>query len=271
MRQRILNHLKYDEQQIPALEFMVASARDNLVDLLAQHGILRGQANSVLALAFEVLGPCREKQELLVARLALLRLAGMMNRDGAVEQEFEERWKKAEEGVARRYRQSSDGLQGKSQAEPIGDRSERLRKVWKKLVGLYHPDRHHKDSEKRKKYERLMTAINRAKDDGDLDTLEKIAEDPEGFAREHGWSLGSDSGPTREDKDRMQELLELLVCLHSEIVKVEQEISDFLLSDDYALYELWKQSRRRFRKSIEAMRKALIADIKRLEARDRGI
>ena len=267
MRRRILRLWEYDEQQIPALEAMVVAARDKLADLLTEHGMLRGQVNEALALAFEELGPHREKQELLAARLALLqgRLEGVRNQDETVEQTFQERLKAMEEDVSRRYREASDGLRGKAKEKPTGDRAERLRKVWKKLVALYHPDRHHKDPEKREKYQRLMACINRAKDDGDLETLEKIAEDPEGFAREHGWDLGGESAATQENKDRMQELRDLLVCLRAEIEKVEQEIADFLTSDDYGLYELWKESRWKFRKCLSAMRKALIADIQRLE------
>ncbi len=273
MRRRILRLWEYDEQQIPALEAMVAAARDKLADLLTEHGMLRGQVNEALALAFEELGPHREKQELLAARLALLqgRLEGVRNQDETVEQTFQERLKAMEEDVSRRYRKASDDLQGKAKEKPTGDRAERLRKVWKKLVALYHPDRHHKDPEKREKYQRLMACINRAKDDGDLETLEKIAEDPEGFAREHGWDLGGESGATQENKDRMQELRELLVCLRAEIEKVEQEIADFLTSDDYGLYELWKESRWKFRKCLSAMRKALIADIQRLEGEIEGL
>ncbi len=267
MLPRILRLWEYDDQQIPALEAMVTAARDKLAELLAQHGILRTKVNTALALAFEELGSYREKQELLGARLALLRwrLEGMLKQDETVEQEFDERWKEAEEDVSRRYREASDGLQGRAKEKPTGERAERLRKVWKKLVSLYHPDRHHKDPEKREKYERLMAAINRAKDDGDLETLERIAEDPEGFARERGLDLGGDSAATQENKDRMQELRDLLVCLRAEIEKVEEEIADFLTSDDYALYELWKESRWKFRRCLAAMRKALIADIQRLE------
>ena len=265
MRRDMLRIWEFDEYQIPALESMVADARDKLAELLARHGILRTKVNVALALAFKELGPYREKQELLTARLALLqwRLEGLMNQDDTVEEEFQERWKATEEDVTRRYREASDGLEGKAKEEPTGDRAERLCKVWKKLVSLYHPDRHHNDPE-RKKYECLMAAINRAKDDGDLETLEKIAEDPHGYARDHGWDL-HDAGPSAGDTDRIQELSDLLACLRSEIEKVEQEISDFLVSDDYALYELWKESRWKFRKCISAMRKALIADVKRLE------
>ncbi|MFP6854242.1 MAG: hypothetical protein VB980_00555 [Opitutales bacterium] len=265
MHRGTLKLWEYDEQQIPALEAMVAEARDRLAELLARHGILRTKVNVALALAFKELGPYREKQELLTARLALLqwRLEGIMNHDDTVEEKFHEQWKATEDDVTRRYREATDGLEGKGQEEPTGDRAERLREVWKKLVSVYHPDRHHNDPA-RKKYECLMAAINRAKDDGDLETLEKIAEDPDSYARDHGWDL-NDAGPSPQEKDRMQELSDLLGCLRSEIEKVEKEISDFLVSDDYALYELWKESRWKFRKCISAMRKALIADIQRLE------
>ena len=46
MRRRILRLWEYDEQQIPALEAMVAAARDKLADLLTEHGILRGNKST---------------------------------------------------------------------------------------------------------------------------------------------------------------------------------------------------------------------------------
>ena len=59
----------------------------------------------------------------------------------------------------------------------------RLAQTWKKLVRLFHPDKHQKDLERRKKYEELTAYINQAKEEGDLDKLEEIASDPEAFVQ----------------------------------------------------------------------------------------
>ena len=56
-----------------------------------------------------------------------------------------------------------------------------LRKLWKKLVSLYHPDRFAHEPDKLATYEKLTAAINHAKDGGDIETLRQIADDPYGF------------------------------------------------------------------------------------------
>ena len=267
MSRTIVRLLDFDEEEIPVLETSVAIARDRLADLLAEHGTLRGKIEKVLAIAFEELGSLREKQELLETRLALLtwRLQGMVAKDPEVE-DFEQKWEDAQEKVSRRYGEARSGIEEKKNKEPEGARGDRLKKVWKNLVRLYHPDKHHNDPHKREKYEKLLAVVNRAKEEGDLETLEKIAEDPEGFARKQGWDVGNLNGDSSKcnNADRVRELRELLQSLNEEILKVEVEINELRSSDDYALYELWKSSRSQFRKSIDAMTHTLTADIERL-------
>ncbi len=59
------------------------------------------------------------------------------------------------------------------------DDQQALKVIWKKLVHLFHPDRHNQDPEKREVYERLTAKINILRDDGDLATLKEIATDPD--------------------------------------------------------------------------------------------
>ena len=63
-----------------------------------------------------------------------------------------------------------------------------LGRLWRKLVELFHPDRFASDPVQQATYEKLTAAINHAKDNGDLVTLRKIAEDPQGFILRQGWA-----------------------------------------------------------------------------------
>jgi integrase len=47
-----------------------------------------------------------------------------------------------------------------------------LTQLWKKLVKLYHPDRFANEPDKLEAYHKLTAAINQAKDDGDIETLQ---------------------------------------------------------------------------------------------------
>jgi hypothetical protein len=62
-------------------------------------------------------------------------------------------------------------------------------RVCKKLVRLYHPDRFAGDANTVDTYEKLTSAINRAKEEGDIELLREIAGDPNGFILRQGVSV----------------------------------------------------------------------------------
>ena len=63
-----------------------------------------------------------------------------------------------------------------------------LTRLWKKLVKLFHPDRFAHEPDKLETYEKLTSAINQAKDNGDIGTLREIANDPHGVILRQGWT-----------------------------------------------------------------------------------
>lgn len=84
--------------------------------------------------------------------------------------------------------------------EPTPEQGREIKELWRKLVKAYHPDRHAGEPEKQERYDQLMQAINRARDDGDIETLREIADDPGSFARRQGWGrldVGDDEDPVR--------------------------------------------------------------------------
>ncbi len=98
-------------------------------------------------------------------------------------------------------------LEGKRELNE--EETTRLKQLWKKLVRMFHPDFHEHDPEKRKTYERLTQAINEARDRGDIELLEEIAEDRRAFTLKQGWasvSLNGDHG--------LKELRSLYEYLH---------------------------------------------------------
>ena len=90
-----------------------------------------------------------------------------------------------------------------------------LRKLWRKLVGLYHPDRFAHAPDKLATYEKLPAAINGAKDRGDIETLRQIASDPHGFILRQGWT----SLDFREE-EQVARLRKLGESLELEILRV---------------------------------------------------
>lgn len=108
-----------------------------------------------------------------------------------------------------------------------------LKSLWQKLVRLYHPDRYSNEPEKLESLQQLTSAINQARDLGDLKTLREIANDPQGFMMRHGWK-GLDFKDSQElaDLQRMFEMLQIKVF---ETLEALNRLHD---SPDYELQKL---------------------------------
>ncbi len=98
----------------------------------------------------------------------------------------EENYAKARAQTEKDYQETAAAVAGKKPLTP--EEEAELNRLWKKLVKLYHTDRFAHEPEKLETYHKLTTAINRAKDSGDIQTLREIAEDPHGFILRQGWA-----------------------------------------------------------------------------------
>jgi len=108
-----------------------------------------------------------------------------------------------------------------------------LTKLWKKLVKLYHPDRFAHEPDKLETYHKLTSAINRAKDSGDIKTLREIAEDPHGFILRQGWASLDFS-----EEVELTQLRRLYETLQLEIITVLESLNQLRESPDYELCQL---------------------------------
>ena len=220
----------WTDPEAERLELLVASSRARLAELETAYGILRAKVDETRAHVFKALRPLYEKRSALALRIQYRRsfldalLQGGEQEAETVEEEFHE----AEEETRRGYERAADDLAGKKE---LSEKDQgRLAKLWKKLVRVFHPDRHHNDPEKRKRYEELTALINRAKEEGDLDALEEIAADPEGYARRRG--LGELDLSDRTDAESLRRLW---AALQAEILKVIEETEALRESPDHEL------------------------------------
>lgn len=114
-----------------------------------------------------------------------------------------------------------------------GDEERELSALWKKLVRLYHPDRFASQPDKVETYQQLTSAINQARDNGDINLLREIADDPHGFILQQGWT-SLDFGDVLETKL----LKRLYETLQMEIVSTMDALNELYESGDYSLYRL---------------------------------
>lgn len=108
-----------------------------------------------------------------------------------------------------------------------------LSSLWKKLVRLYHPDRFSSQPDKIETYQKLTSAINQARDNGDINLLREIADDPHGFILRQGWT-SLDFGDVLE----LKHLRRLYETLQLEIVSTMDALNELYESGDYTLHRL---------------------------------
>ena len=101
--------------------------------------------------------------------------------------------------------------------------------------------------------------INRAKEDGDLETLEEIAADPEAYARSQG--LGN---LDLSDRDEAESLRSLWESLQVETIHVFEAIDSLKQSPDYELSILSEEEDSYFERIVEKQQKELQREIDEL-------
>ena len=105
--------------------------------------------------------------------------------------------------------------------EPTAEQEQEIKTLWRKLVKMFHPDRHAGEPEKQERYNQLMQVINQARDGGDIDVLCEIADDPEGYIGRQGWGrldMADDDDPdhlTRMYEGLRAQILSVLDSLNA--------------------------------------------------------
>lgn len=117
------------------------------------------------------------------------------------------------------------------------DEEAELKTLWKKVVRLYHPDRFAHQPDKLETYHHFTSAINQARENGDMARLREIAHDPHGFILRQGW-VSLDFGGEAELKN-LQRLFE---TLQLEIVTTLESRNALHDSAEFELCQLCAQT-----------------------------
>ncbi|MEI6415202.1 MAG: exonuclease domain-containing protein [Pseudomonadota bacterium] len=222
----------------PALEQLrqlVASSRARLAELESTYTREKSRVATVQATLFQRLREHYQKRD----RLRLMLEYRQKYLDSLV-RGGEEEASQAESNYERaRTQNDRDYEAAAAEADKkhlTAEEETELNRLWRKLVKLYHPDRFAHEPEKLATYEKLISAINLAKDNGDITILREIAEDPHGFILRQGWSVLDFS----EDVELVQ-LRRLYETLQLEIVNVLEALGTLRESPDYELCRISEQ------------------------------
>lgn len=141
------------------------------------------------------------------------------------------------------------------------DEEAELKTTWKKLVRLYHPDRFAHQSEKLETYHHLTSAINQARENGDITRLREIANDPHGFILRQGW-VSLDFGEEAELKN----LRRLFETLQLEIVTTLDSRNALHESAEFELCQLCAKTPGLLEEVAAGQMEVIAAEIAQLQA-----
>jgi DNA polymerase-3 subunit epsilon len=220
----------YVNPKLEQLRQLVAGARARLAELEVNYAKEKSRVDAMQAALFRRL---REHYQIR-DRLRLIvdyrrKYLDSLIRGGEDEaKEAEEDYQKARTQADKDYEETAAAVASKKQL--TAEMEAELIALWKKLVKLYHPDRFAHQPEKLATYDKLTSAINRAKQSGDIETLREIAEDPHGFILRQGW----ESLDLSEEVEITQ-LRRLYETLQLEIIKVLESSTRLRESPDFDL------------------------------------
>lgn len=247
----------------PALEelrLFVANARARLADLQSNYTKEKSRVEALRAMLFLRLRRYYEKRDKLQLIVWYRRqyLEALLRGDVDGLKKTEETYKDSISQTAKDYEETASGLADKRPLTP--DEEDEISRLWKTLVKLYHPDRFAQQPDKSATYAKLTGIINCAKDNGDIATLKKIAEDPNGFILSQGWS-----GLDFAEEEEVKELRRLFESLEREIIKVSESLENLRASQEYELSQLIGQDQGLFERLATEKARSLEAESMTLE------
>jgi DNA polymerase-3 subunit epsilon len=227
----------YRDPELETLRRLVAEARTRLAELEAEYTQEHHAVEVIRSQIFLRLRPHYQQRDAL--RLAVLyRRQYLDTLLVAGEEEAESVTQEHDQAQAEAKQEYEEAAtQAADQKTLSQDEEQELKDIYRKLARLYHPDRYASEPEKQETYNRLMQAINKARDEDDIATLREIANDPNGFLFSQGLT-----GLDFDDDVELAKLRPLYDTLQARILDALASLENLRKSSDYDLYLLSKES-----------------------------
>jgi len=251
----------YVHPGLERLRDLIAASRARLADLEAA---FTSQRNHVLALEARIFQRLRthfeERDRLrLVVRYRQVFLDTLLAEGEEEAAKTRDDYEQAEARTREEYEATEAAMESKQRLS--ADEESELKRLWRELVKLFHPDRFADDPEKQAAYTNLTGAINAAKDGGDLATLRQIAEDPAAYMLRQGWASIDFS-----DTDEFGQLQKLFNSLEAEILSVIEAIDALKESDSYELFQIVEKDPEILARVIRQQIKGINEEVSKLKA-----
>ena len=219
--------------ELEQLRQLVAGARAQLAELETDYTKEKSRVDAVQAVLFRLLREQYQKRDRLRLTVDYRRkFLDSITRGNAEEaKQAEQNYEQAKTQSDQDYEELAAAADKKKQLTAAQEAE--LTQLWKKLVKLYHPDRFANEPDKLETYHKLTAAINQAKDNGDIEMLREIAEDPHGFILRRGWA-----NLDFNDVEELAQLKRLHETLQKEIAAVTESLKQLRESPHYELCQL---------------------------------
>ena len=251
----------YSDPGAEKLNDVIDGLRKRLAEVNAEYSLMRMRINYAQSQLFRRLRNLYERRDELRLQIKYRqKYIETLAREGD-----EEAKRIAEEFEKQRQRQKEDYIEAEKELEGkrrvSKDVRARIKKLWRKLSRLYHPDKHGDEPEKQEIFDKLQASINDAMERGDIDLLEEIEADPEGFVRSQGWGRLDLSQSTDSEK-----LKELVASLQARIMEIIEAMNVLESSPDYELHIALEQDLEAFEELVAKQSAIVEEEIMELQA-----
>ena len=248
------------DPELEDLKRMVDGARNRLADLEAEYTRERHAVDVTQSRLFERLRPHYQRRDRLrrVIDFRKKYLDTLLQSGEDEAEQVSEQFEQAQQQSDAEYEQAAAQAEGRR--ELIEEENAELQSLWRKLVRLYHPDRFAHDPQKQKAYQLLTSEINQARDNGDVERLREIANDPNGFMLRQGLARLD-----FEDAAEAIHLRRLMESLQIRILATIEALTDLREDSRYELHTLVSKRPEYLETIVTEHAEAIEAEIEQME------
>ena len=244
----------YRNPEVERLQALISAARSRLAELQSAYTKDKVAVDHIQAQLFKLVREqyqARDRIKLIIKYRRKFLDALMAEGDEQAEQ------------VANEYREAraeSDTNYDKASAAAASQRilseedQRALNLLWRKLVKLFHPDRFASELEKKAAFEKLTAAINQARDEGNIELLREIADDPGAFMLRQGWGALN-----LTEEVEIKALHKLYASLQLEILNLLEMLNQLHESPEHELLTL-SQKKPQLIEEVAAQQRKAISD-----------
>lgn len=252
----------YHDARLDELARLISYARERLAGLEAEYTQEVRQAEFIRSTLFRLLRKVYQERDRLrlVVHYRQQYLDKLVMEGEEEAEDVADEYDSAQSETDANYNEAAAASEAKE--ELTEEEKTRIKAIWIELVKLYHPDKFMNDPDKHAAYENLVKALNEAKDDGNIQLLEEIAADPEGYVlRQGGASLDFDDDAKLESQQNLYDALQVQI-----IVLIEQ-LSTLRETPDYELAALCRKDDTLIHNVADERREALRVESSELQLR----